>query len=883
MTQLACSQDFVFSPAPGFTVSCLPVEQSPFVHITLTLNWGMGVERVGEHGYFSLLSTLMGRGCGGRDRVEFASDCDSRGANINIYPGRDFLTLEGWVLPQDLEWALHTLAEMVWQPRLELEEVEIATEEQLDQLLARADEKKSRLFDAARLRLYQEGHHYSRPMLGCEASLGEVTASSLRGFHRRLLEDVQAALCLTGCLTLAELEKALSRTPFATTAPKSDLLRPTAPLRPQTGEPLLVPFPVDQAEVLVVLPSVPRWSPDFRLHAFCNEILGGAFLSRLTRAVRIHGGMAYSADSRYLAGLEGGLFWIALQTDCQKVSRALSLARQVMDELVDRPLEPREFEHFKEFVRCSMPFEYDALASLTSRRLEQLLYGEPWQLAHRLESFERQITPDATHQAFQALLRPPEALVAFLGEGLKREDGNAFNHAAKGAPSPVPPLNLVSLGEVEGPTPLSWTSCHVHSKAELHRFSSGLHLLVLPRDDVASISVQVWSMTGAMDEEEGKTGLSHLLEHLMFRGTPRFPDGSFDAVLAQRGGLNNAFTTEDFTVYTSYVTPDGLEDALTLEADRWQNLRISDELFAVEREVVLEERSLRVDCSPLGKAYEALQHSALPGQPYGHPVIGWRDDLENLTCDDIHRHYGLARSTERMLLVLSGGITVTRALELASRCFADLAECSTPAVWPVSATLGEVPALKAIHSSLSERSGYSYLLCCYRFPREGHPDYEACELLSRIVGEGDSCRLYDHFVREKRTFLEVWTSYESQAREHPLLYFGFASAGQFDPKVCRDEVAGFLEGVGESLEEKELAKAKRSWLAEDAFGTDELEDWSSDIASRVLLMPWDEVWRAQERIEAVTLDDLRRVAGLYLKRSGLVSLDLQGQSDESES
>lgn len=883
MTQLACSQDFVFSPAPGFTVSCLPVEQSPFVHLTLTLSWGMGVEREGEYGYFSLLSTLMGRGCGDRDRASFASDCDSRGANINIYPGRDFLTLEGWVLPQDLNWILNTFAEMVWRPRLEPEEVEIATEEQLDQLLARVDEKKSRLFDAARLRLYEEGHHYSRPMLGSESSLSEVTVSSLRAFHRRLLENVQATLCLTGCLTVGALEKALSHISFATTPPQAPSLRPTAPLKAQGGEPLLVPFPVDQADVLVVLPSVPRWSADFRLHAFCNEILGGAFLSRLTRAVRIHGGMAYSADSRYLAGLEGGLFWIGLQTDCQKVPRALSLARQVMDELVERPLEPREFEHFKEFVRCSMPFEYDALASLTSRRLEHLLYGEPWQLAHRLENFERHITAEATHRAFQALLRPQEAMVALLGEGLKSEDGQAFRSAEKAANSPVPPLNLVSVGESSGPTVPTWELRRTHPKGELHRSSSGLHLLVLPRLDVTSISVQVWSMTGAMDEEKGKTGLSHLLEHLMFRGTPRFPDGSFDAVLAQRGGLNNAFTTEDFTVYTSYVTPEGLEDALTLEADRWQNLHISEELFAVERDVVLEERSLRVDCSPLGKAYEALQHSALPGQPYGHPVIGWREDLENLTCDDIHRHYGLARSPGRMLLVLSGGITVPHALEVASRCLADLPESSAQAVWPVSAAEEPVPTLKGTHSSMSERSGYSYLLCCYRFPREGHPDYEACELLSRIVGEGDSCRLYDHFVRETRTFLEVWTSYESQAREHPLIYFGFASAGQFDPKICRDEVAEFLEGVWESLDETELAKAKRSWLAEDAFGTDELEDWSSDIASRVLLMPWEEVWKAQQRIEAVTLDDLQRVAGLYLNRAGLVSLDLQGQSDESES
>ncbi len=366
----------------------------------------------------------------------------------------------------------------------------------------------------------------------------------------------------------------------------------------------------------------------------------------------------------------------------------------------------------------------------------------------------------------------------------------------------------------------------------------------------------------------------------MFRGTPTFPDGSFDSILAQKGGLNNAFTTEDFTVYTSCVTFDGVEDVLMLEADRWQNLAISDDVFEIERNVVLEERSLRVDCHALGKAYERLQYQALGGEPYGHPVIGWREDLERLTCADIHRHYARARQTSRMLLVLAGGITVEQAVEKVVRCFGDLPVSSEEPFWPVLASAEPVPLLRASHSVMEEPSGYSYLLCCYRLPREGHPDYEACELLTRIVGDGESCRLYDRFVRETRQFLEVWTNYESQAREHPLFWAGFAVAQNFDDRDARDTVATYLENLHLSLTEEELAKAKRSWLAEEAFGTDELEDWSLDIASRVVLMRWNQVWESEKRMESVTLDDLKRVARLYLRVSGMVSLALQGQPGE---
>lgn len=853
------------------------------MHLTLTLNRGMGVEESGEYGYFNLLGTLLGRGCGTRDRVRFAQDCDSRGANVNIFPGRDFLTIEAWVLPQDLEWALNTFAEMIWAPRLDGDEVEVATEEQLDQLAARRDEKKARLHDASRTSIFQASHHYSRSLLGRQECLEEVTETRLRSFHSRFVQRTSAILCVTGKVDSRELERLVQTAPFGPTVELPRVANSLADLNPRSERPLIVTFPAEQTEVLIALPAAPRWSPSFRLHAFCNEILGGAFLSRLTRAVRIKGGLAYSADSRYVAGRESGLIWIGLQTESQKVSRALSLVREVTQDLVERPLDVNEFEHFRDFVRCSMPFEYDALASLTSRRLETLLYGEPWQLPTRLEQFDRDVTIDAVQQGFRTLLVPSQAYVCVMGEGLDPEMLGTFHEEPPRTTDLVPPLHLTPVVSPPSRDIAAAVSVEKHSKGELFRLPSGLRLLVLPRPDVASISVQVWSLMGAMDEEKEKTGLSHLLEHLMFRGTPTFPDGSFDSVLAQKGGLNNAFTTEDFTVYTSCVTPDGLEDALVLEADRWRNLAISNEIFEIERNVVLEERSLRVDCHALGKAYEALQYQALPDEPYGHPVIGWREDLERLTCDDINRHYARASQTNRMLLVLAGGLTVEQALDRAVRCFGDMPVCNEKPFWPVLADARPVTPLTASHSTMEEPSGYSYLLCCYRFPREGHPDYEACELLTRIVGDGESCRLYDHFVRESRQFLEVWTNYESQAREHPLFCIGFAAAQNFDDRAARESVGAYLEGLSWALTEEELNKAKRSWIAEDAFGTDELEDWSLEVASRVVLMPWGEVWESQQRIEAVTLDDLKRVAALYLRREGLVSLALQGQSADLHS
>ena len=871
-------QDITYSPKEGLVVSCLPVERATFVHLTLTLRGGAGQEAEGEFGYFSLLGTLLGRGCGKLSRAEFAEDCDRRGANVNIYPGRDYLTIEIWILPNDLEWALQTLINMVWSPQLAPEEIEAAQEESIAQLLARKDEKRSYLFDQARQSLFPVNHHYSRPLLGTQECLENADQVSLTDFHRKVTGRVSAVICLTGRFDCGRVEKLIENSFFAFQYSPQAVPPKPVPFNQEKERSLRLEFPVDQAEVLIALPAPARTDSDYRLATFCNEILGGAFLSRLTRAVRMQEGLAYSADSRLRSGTEIGSLWIGLQTDVRNLELALQTVRGCMSELLKKGVGETEFLHFKEFVSSSMLFDYDALASLTSRRLEEVLFGEPWRLESRLEQFEQEVNRSSVQEMFERLLQPEKALVCLLGQDLPKDISAAFFREPKADAVVAPPLSL-SPGPKAGSGRGQPQLIQEHPQGQLFRLSSGHHLLTLPRPGLGSISLQVWSVTGSMDEKRGRTGLSHLLEHLMFRGTDRFPDGSFDAILAQKGGLNNAFTSEDFTVYTDYVTLDGLEEALCLEADRFEALKISRELFLTERSVVLEERSVRVDCNPLGKAYERLQALAFPDHPYGHPVIGWREDLEATRLEDLQAHYELASDPGRVLIVIAGGCPTERALELTERCFGESGRSVTQPVWPVVCPTDSVPKLGRRSEHMAERSGYSYLLLCYRFPREGHPDYEACELLSRVIADGDSCRLYDKFVREEKKFLEVWTSYESQARDHPLLHLGMAVAGEERrPQDSAAEVIDFLHRLSTSLTAEELEKVRVSWMAEEAFGTDELEDWSLEIAGRVVLMPWEKVWQQSQRIEAVTLQDLKRVADLYLSKDNCVSLTLEGQS-----
>lgn len=854
---------------PGFSLAALPVPSAQLVQLVLSLKSGACLERSTERGLVSLLGTLLTRGCGELSREQFARDIDSRGADLSVYPARDSFTVEMTVLPEDLQWALETMARMLAQPRLEEEEVSIARQEHLQQMEARADEQRLLLSDSSRAAIFREGHSYARPLGGTIECLEQFDGAALSSVRARLLGDgVEVYLCAAGRFELSRLQTMVHDS-------FSFLKTRNADGRFDEGEtfaatpPRYVPveFSYDQSRILIGIPALARSAPNYLEASFANEIFGGAFISRLTRAVRSKEGLAYSAGSRLWSGAQGGCLWMGLQTDHGNVGRALSTIRVCMDQILRDGLPAQELAQFKEFILCSLPFEYDSLSSWCSRFMEFFHYGSAWQPDRRRQLLEERIHQDSMRSVFQELLQAERATVCVLGlpqpEGAEErffseptsEDRVLFGVSELKADSTkinsragMPQHQIVAQSE----------------SASLVRYPNGVHLLSLPRPELLSISLQVWTMTGSMDEPPGRSGMSHFLEHLMFRGTEDFPDGDFDLVLARRGGLNNAFTSEDFTVYTDYVVLDGLEEALCLEADRFQNLTIEEEVFRTEKDVVLEERSLRVDANPLGKLYEKIQARAFGEHPYGWPVIGWREELEQLEAEHLREHYRSAIRPERLMVVVAGGCPQEVAVELVGRTLGTLPGSKLPSPWPALDPGQAVTPLISSELELSERSGYSYLVGCYRVPREGHPDYEAVELLSRVLGQGDSSRLHDHFVRKTQRVLEVWLSYESQTRDHPLLYIGMATTEPLVDDSLRQELLEFLESVANDISEEELSRARIGWIAEAAFGSDELEDWSLEIAARVMLLPWEQVFSARERIEAVTVAQVRDACRRYL-------------------
>ena len=866
---------FVEGLAPGLTVVGLPVSRSEFVHILLGIpGAGSTAEQVGEEGYAELLSVMLCRGAGPWDRRQFALECDRRGASLQVVASRDVFMVELSVLPEDLAWGIELLGHMVLRPHLSAEEVGIATAEQREQNAARPNEQRTALADLARTNLFVPGHAYGRAVSGNLDSPKDVSSDSLGAFHKRLLLgaaplffSLAGAFAREPILELVGkvfLESSRGREPHVVPAPRHGLFAAQPPRFSQ------LEFPTEQNRVLIGLPAIPRGHAAYLESHLANEIFGGAFLSRLTRAVRSKEGLAYSAGSGLWSAFHAGCLWISLQTDRRNVPKALRTVRVAMEEIRREGLPDDEIAQFRQFAESSLTFEYDSLSGLTSRLLDHVLFREPWRPEERRRALRDRATRQGLEQALQELLRPESAIVCLTGKPAPRGSDTAFFKlptAAQRKSLAVPPLQALpspALPEAGGPRP---EVVATHEAATLLAYPNGVHLLSLPRPELLSISLQVWTRTGSMDEAKGASGMSHLLEHLMFRGTANFLDGEFDAILAQKGGMNNAFTSEDFTVYTDYLIAEGLPDALCLEADRFAHLDIGEEIFDTEREVVLEERSLRVDANPLGRVYEALQRAAFPDHPYGWPVIGWREDLLGLTATQLMAHYRSTIEPQKLLVVVAGGCDTETARDWVGRTFGRQipgnGKAPAPA-WPVLASTDPVPPLQGQTLSFEDRSGYSYLMGAFRFPREGHPDYEAAELLARLVGHGDSSRMHDTFVRQTRLALEVWTSYEPQARDHPLFHLGLATTDDFVLEERMAELVRFLRELPQSLRQEDLEKARRGWVAEEAFGTDELEDWALELAGRVMMLPWDKVWSVRERVEAVTLPELVEVARRYL-------------------
>ena len=404
--------------------------------------------------------------------------------------------------------------------------------------------------------------------------------------------------------------------------------------------------------------------------------------------------------------------------------------------------------------------------------------------------------------------------------------------------------------------------------ANTHEFKldNGMKLIV-KEDHRAPVAVsQVWYKAGSMDEVSGTTGVAHLLEHMMFKGTKDVPAGQFSKTIAAAGGKENAFTSSDHTAYFQQLQVGKLPVSFRLEADRMSNLIITDEEFAKEIKVVMEERRWRTDDKPQSLVYEQMRAVAFSSHPYHHPVIGWMNDLENMTAEDARNWYRSWYTPSNATLVVVGDVEPQAVLKLAQEHYGKIAaKPLPPRKVPVEA---EQRGIKRL--TVKAPAQLPYLLMGYHTPvlRQPEQDWEpyALDVLSGILDGHASARLNKSLVREQQVASAVGAGYDLIARGSSMFVLdGTPSEGKSVAELeaaLRAEIEKIKKG---GVSEEELQRVKAQTVANRVYQRDSMFYQAMLIGEMETAgLSHKSLDTILEKIKAVTAEQVREVARKYL-------------------
>ncbi|MCF6191531.1 MAG: insulinase family protein [Candidatus Hydrothermae bacterium] len=387
---------------------------------------------------------------------------------------------------------------------------------------------------------------------------------------------------------------------------------------------------------------------------------------------------------------------------------------------------------------------------------------------------------------------------------------------------------------------------------------NGLQVAVVEDHANPLVSVQLWFRVGSRNESYGITGISHVLEHMMFKGTRKMKSEEYSRTIQRWGGMDNAFTSEDQTAYFSEVPKARLKDILNMEYDRVANAVFRE--FESELNVVREERRWRTENSPEGSLYELLRATAYIAHPYRHPVVGWMSDLEHLTLEDVERYFHTYYVPNNLILVISGDVTPEEVRPLVESTFGKLPRRPDP-----PAVRTREPRQEGLRRVELKREGFaSYVAVAFHIPEGKHPDLPALTLLAHVLTDGKSSRLYRELVKEKTVATDVQGWVEQQL--DPGLFVLWVSVQQgHTPEEVESLLFQTLNKLKtQPITERELEKAKNRTMANF------VRRYQSVVSKGMLVGSWAILDRPEaalewpRKIQAVTLDDVQRVATTYL-------------------
>lgn len=428
----------------------------------------------------------------------------------------------------------------------------------------------------------------------------------------------------------------------------------------------------------------------------------------------------------------------------------------------------------------------------------------------------------------------------------------------------------------------SFTGKHVlATSVNVHEFimDNGMKVLVKEDHRAPVVVSQVWYKVGSSYEHDGITGISHVLEHMMFKGTTKHAAGEFSRIIAENGGRENAFTGKDYTAYFQQLEKSRLAVSFEMEADRMRNLTLPEKEFLKEVAVVMEERRMRTDDDPSALTSEKFYATAFTHNPYHHPIIGWMKDLESLKIDDLKLWYKKYYSPNNATLVVVGDVNADDVFELSKKYFGDI----KPSVIPPLEMKFDEPQKGERRVSVKAPAQLPYMLMGYKVPsfktaKESWEPY-ALDVLAYVLSGGGSSRFSKSLVREQQIAASADTGYNLFSRLNEVFVIDGTPAAGYSVAQLENAIEQEINKIkNEPVEQKELERIKAQVVAAKVYEKDSVFYQAMQIG---MLETVGLDWRLSEeyldQIRKLTPQQIQQVARKYLVKDTLTVAVLEPQ------
>jgi len=406
---------------------------------------------------------------------------------------------------------------------------------------------------------------------------------------------------------------------------------------------------------------------------------------------------------------------------------------------------------------------------------------------------------------------------------------------------------------------------------------NGMTILVLEDHSIPNANMYLFWKVGSRNEYPGITGLSHFFEHMMFNGAKKYGPKQFDRVMEANGGANNAYTTENTTVYTDWFPADSMEIMFELEADRIQHLDINKKMLESERGVVTSERTTGLENSNFRMIWEEVKGSAFRAHPYSWSVIGHQSDIDNWSLQDLKDYHRTYYAPNNAFVVIVGDVTLAKVKELANKYFAPI-----PAQKPPRKVHTVEPEQKGERRVYVQKPSVTSanIMFAYHVPATLNKDYYPLNMLSSILGDGKSSRLTRALVDEQQLATDVFTYFPESFDANLFYIYAVAAKGVSAEKLEQSIIKEINTIMDKGVTEKELAKVKNKSQVDFYRTLETINGKANTLGTYELYFgSFKEMFNATNNMAAVSTEDIQRVAKTYLRRANRTVGVLNSEED----